>query len=185
MKNKNLQSVGFLLQPTTYNLQPNRGFAMLFSVLVASLLVVVGFSIFNLALKETTISTAGRESQVAFYAANSGMECALYWNLKRNAFATSTDASEVARAGAISAKCNGATVNNSFTQSGLSVLTSASDIPVTDVNGSCFDVTISKNPNSPKPGQMLTVIESQGHNICGAAGRKVERGLRATIITNM
>ena len=58
------------------------GFALLFSVLVASLLLTIGLSIFRIALKELSISTAARQSIHAFYAADSGRECALYWDSK-------------------------------------------------------------------------------------------------------
>ncbi|MFA6095589.1 MAG: hypothetical protein WC767_01990 [Candidatus Paceibacterota bacterium] len=70
-----------------------RGFAMLFAVLVSSVLLSIGLSIFNLTVKELTLSSSGRESQFAFYAADSGAECALYWDFKASSpvmFATSS-----------------------------------------------------------------------------------------------
>src|SRR5581483_9987816 len=70
----------------------NKGFAMLFAVLVASLLLAIGISIFNLTVKELILSSSGRESQFAFYAADTGAECAIYWDFKGvDIFATSTD----------------------------------------------------------------------------------------------
>ncbi len=174
---RNLQPTTYNLQPSPRSLQPNRGFAMLFSVLISSLLVVIGLSIFNITLKELTISTSGRESQTAFYAANSGMECALYWDLKEKAFATSTTDYTSQQVNAV---CNAERVNTSISR-GATTVTTASNIPVTDSNGSCFDIIISKTPAS----QMTTTIESRGKNICGSSGRRVERGLKATIVTNM
>lgn len=56
------------------------GFALLFSVLIASLLLTIGLSIFNIALKELAISTATQRSIHAFYAADSGRECIIYWS---------------------------------------------------------------------------------------------------------
>lgn len=58
------------------------GFALLFSVLLSSLLLTIGLSIFSIALKEMEISTATRQSIHAFYAADSGRECLYYWDLK-------------------------------------------------------------------------------------------------------
>lgn len=58
-----------------------KGFTLLFAVLVSVLVLAVGASIINIALKQVILSGAGRESQFAFYAANSGIECALYWDL--------------------------------------------------------------------------------------------------------
>ncbi len=57
-----------------------KGYALLFSVLISSLLITIGLSIFNLSLKEIMISTSERESQVAYYAAYSAFECLRYWN---------------------------------------------------------------------------------------------------------
>jgi hypothetical protein len=59
----------------------NKGFALLFSVLISSLLLTIGLSIFSIALKELAISTATRQSVHAFYAADSGREYALYQDL--------------------------------------------------------------------------------------------------------
>ena len=166
------------------NLPPSRGFAMLFSVLISSLLVVIGLSIFNITLKELTISTSARESQIAFYAANSGMECALYWDLKgnglRSAFASTTG--DIASAQSVSALCNGVKVNSATsatTEFEFKVNNSG------DSNGPCAKVKVVKTPGSPTVEKMTTVIESRGKNICDASGRRVERGLKATIITQI
>ena len=69
------------------------GFAMLFAVLVASILLAIGISIFSLTTKELILSAADRESQFSFYSADTGAECALYWDFQPSAwiFATSTD----------------------------------------------------------------------------------------------
>jgi hypothetical protein len=66
----------------------NKGFALLFSVLVSSLLLTIGLSIFSIALKELAISTATRQSIHAFYAADSGRECAKYWDTKKGQIST-------------------------------------------------------------------------------------------------
>lgn len=65
----------------TFNLKNNKGFALLFSILISSILLTIGLSIFNIALKELAISTATRQSIHSFYAADSGLEYALYLDL--------------------------------------------------------------------------------------------------------
>lgn len=57
------------------------GFTLYYAVLISAVLITVGASMANLALKEFTLSAAVRESEYAFYAADSGTECALYWDL--------------------------------------------------------------------------------------------------------
>jgi Tfp pilus assembly protein PilX len=58
------------------------GFTLLFATLVASLLLSLGISILDITLQNYILSSTGRESQYAFYAADSGLECALYWDRK-------------------------------------------------------------------------------------------------------
>lgn len=64
----------------------NRGFTLLLAALLASLLSSLALAIFNIAQKEVILSSIGRDSQFAFYAADAGAECALYWDFKYNAF---------------------------------------------------------------------------------------------------
>jgi hypothetical protein len=63
-----------------------RGFTLLLATLLASLLSAIGLAIFNIAQKEVVLSSIGRDSQFAFYAADAGAECALYWDFKHDAF---------------------------------------------------------------------------------------------------
>jgi hypothetical protein len=59
-----------------------KGFALLFSVLVSSLLLTIGLSVFSISLKELFISTVARQSIHAFYAADSGREHAIFQDTK-------------------------------------------------------------------------------------------------------
>jgi len=75
-----------------------KGFTLLFSVLVTSLLLAIALSIIGLSTKHNLISSIGRESQVAFYSADSGLECAKYWDqptVDRDAFSTSTPRTDI------------------------------------------------------------------------------------------
>ena len=58
------------------------GFTLIFAVLIVSLLIAIAISISNIALKQLAISAVSRESQIAFYAADSGAECAIYWDVQ-------------------------------------------------------------------------------------------------------
>lgn len=78
--------------------QHSKGFTLFVALIVSSMLLAVGFSLSNIILKQLIFSNSGRESQLAFYAADSGAECALYWDRKdmlgyttyEGAFATSS-----------------------------------------------------------------------------------------------
>lgn len=63
------------------NQKKNKGFVLLFSVLISSLVLAVGISVISIALKQVVLSGSGRDSQYAFYVANTGAECALFWDL--------------------------------------------------------------------------------------------------------
>lgn len=75
-----------------------KGFTIFFAMLVASLSLAVGVAIFDLTVRELDLSATASQSQYAIYAADTGAECALYWDLKctlggcqeNSAFATSS-----------------------------------------------------------------------------------------------
>jgi hypothetical protein len=64
----------------TNKFNKNKGFTLLFAVLVSVLILSVGISIINLSVKQVSLSGSGRESQYAFYAANTGIECVYFWD---------------------------------------------------------------------------------------------------------
>lgn len=67
-----------------------RGFTLLFAALIASIVLSLGSAIFEIAQKQVTLSSLGRDSQFAFYAADTIAECALYWDFRYSYFSTST-----------------------------------------------------------------------------------------------
>jgi len=162
-----------------------KGFAMLFAVLTSSVLLSIGLSIFNLTIKELALSSSGRESQAAFYAADSGVECALYGDIKGSYFATSSDSASTP-----SFQCAGQTIVVSEARTSSAATTTFSFAPVeataTLLNGPCVLVTVAKHNVS---GQDYTDIISRGYNVGYAANGtsnecvaddslKVERALR-------
>lgn len=78
---RNLKPKYSWLQVSGYRLQ-ERGFTLFYAVLVSSLLLALGLAIFNITYKELILSSGARESATAFYAADAGLECALFWDRK-------------------------------------------------------------------------------------------------------
>ena len=75
-----------------------RGFTAFFAVLISSLALAVGLSIYDLLVRELLLSQTAVQSQYAIFAADAGVECALYWDAKAPAlngapsvFGTSTN----------------------------------------------------------------------------------------------
>ena len=60
------------------NNKKEKGYTLLFAVLVSSLVLAIGISILNVSKKEFLLATSARDSSEAFYAADSGLECAVY-----------------------------------------------------------------------------------------------------------
>lgn len=132
------------------------GFTLLLSVLIASLLLSIGLSIFNIALKELILSSSGRDSQFAFYAADSGTECALYWDIKESAFSTTSPRTIT---------CN----NQNFEVGGGESSSFTMNFPPEPY---CATVSVLKQDEA-------TIIESRGYNTCSQQNpRRVERGIR-------
>jgi hypothetical protein len=71
-------------------LNSSGGYTLLFSILITSLVVAIGVSILNIARKELILTGGAYQSQSAIYAADNGLECAVYWD-GFGSFATSTD----------------------------------------------------------------------------------------------
>lgn len=69
-----------------------RGFTLLLAALISSIVLSIGAAIYGIAIKELQLSTLGRNSQYAFFAADTGAECALYWDVRYAYFASTTPA---------------------------------------------------------------------------------------------
>lgn len=61
------------------NQKTESGFALLMSLIVVGVLISMGLSVLELSIKQVRLSTNARDSEIAFHAANAGMECGRYW----------------------------------------------------------------------------------------------------------
>jgi Tfp pilus assembly protein PilX len=62
----------------TYKNNANRGFVLLFSVTVSSILLAIALGVANIALKEIKFSTSIKDSNNALFAADTAIEYTLY-----------------------------------------------------------------------------------------------------------
>src|SRR3989344_3678709 len=142
------------------------GFTLLLSILVVSVVLSVGLGIFDIMTKELKLSGIGRESQIAFYAADAGIECFFYWEIKHPGLADS--AFEPATGVTNRISCAG---NNNIEIKGSSPY--SFNLPLSD--NSCAKITVTKSS--------FTTVESRGYNIkdCDSTSSfKVERAIRVT-----
>jgi Tfp pilus assembly protein PilX len=160
--------------------ETNRGFAMLFSVLVSSVLLSIGLSIFNLTVKELALSSSGRESQFSFYAADSGVECALYWDFKGQYIFATSSSSRTPSPSSPDCASQSININPSQTTSNSATTQFSFQIPNTLPSGGsapyCVTVLVSKTVNN---NIVSTTIDSRGYNTCDTNDpARVERALR-------
>jgi hypothetical protein len=159
-----------------------KGFTILVAVVTAGILLIIAMSIGGIALKEQVLSIVNKESQVAFYAADTGMECALYWDQKKGSFAPTTDANGNALipTGSTAINCNNenitATLATPFPSDDYSYTFKVSGIKVGDSGvTTCSVVMVGKNISEPN--KTKTDIYSYGYNTCDASLTRVERGI--------
>ncbi|MDE2071542.1 MAG: hypothetical protein KGI70_02290 [Patescibacteria group bacterium] len=168
---------------TIYFRQP-RGFTLFFAMLIASLAIAIGVAIYDLTVRELDLSATASQSQYAIYAADTGAECAIYWDLKypglgSTAFATSS----TSRPPQSGVTCNGTDIAAAGVGAGTwpipggtpTAATSSFVLSIPSGNGQtyCAVVTVAKVGNPA-----LTRIISQGYNTCTEGGVRLERSLQ-------
>lgn len=146
-----------------------RGFTLLIAVVLTSVLLSVGLALLDIALKQVTLSSTARQSQYAFYAADSAMECALYWDQQMNVFRWDFPGSQ--GNSALNVKCGGFDVTN-YVVSQASVRITTYDVPCAG-GGINASVEVHKNQVG------VTNIYANGYNTCNQNDpRRIERGLK-------
>jgi Tfp pilus assembly protein PilX len=152
-----------------YKLSTNKGFTILFAVLIASILLAIGVAIFEITVRELRLSSIARESQKAIYAADSGTECALYFAIPGSAhgiYSTTTPSTFV---------CNG----QSFPNIG-GVGYGATSTFTVSYSALCATISIGTHLLNAQ-GQVRTIIESRGYSSCDVTDpNRIERAFRVT-----
>lgn len=159
------------------------GFTLFVAVLVSSLLLAVGFSIGTIVLKQLTIAGGGGGSQVAFYAADSAIECATYWDRKKadgttwtiGPFSTSTladdgfDPSASMQCGpngevkGLTKTCDNAAICNAASLAATTTFSISFKDPYNPTYLACASVSVYKQYD-PLTSEEYTRMESRGYN---------------------
>jgi hypothetical protein len=160
----------FLIQINKINKKERKnGFVLLYTMILASIILSITFGILNVALKETNFSVSARATNEAFFAADTGAECALYYDKTAdptlNPFNSQNPQMMI--------YCSDA-------QSETNVMPFQDDhtwqFPVLGLGSAragCAIVTVSKNPDD-----FSTTVISKGYNNC--VSKSVERELKVT-----
>ena len=163
------------------------GFTLFVAMVVASLLLAVGFSIGNIILKQLLLAGSGKDSQVAFYAADAGAECAQFWDTKNSdgssalgdgIFATSSPATGNISCGSRGSMAYSKTVDVPSNYAVTSFAIDYSDVSGYGVEGyrACAVIKLEKGfaLNALNESVPYTKITSRGYNsnYTGASGGK-------------
>lgn len=146
-----------------------RGFTLLIAILLSTIAVTLGVSLLEVSYKQVILSSTAKQSQYAFYSADSAMECALYYDQQFNAFSYSNPMAS----GSIT--CDTRVITN-FTNP-----TSAGPKRVTTFTVPCAGSGESARVIIYKYNSGVTNIYANGYNTCNANdARRIERGLKVS-----
>jgi hypothetical protein len=180
----------------TFSQKRNHGFTLFIAMIVTTLVLGVGFSISAIVLKQLKLASSGRESQIAFYAADSAAECALFWDRQKGtSIVGATDASDVPdspfaigvdplpdeidkiRCGTGTDGGNTGRISGLASEVNGNAKTTTFYVAFDDDSRSCARVRVTKE-------QSDTRIDVRGYNApfvtddCQLSARSIERGLK-------
>ena len=150
-----------------------RGFTLLIAVILSSVVLSVGLALLNVAYKQLLLSSSAKQSQYAFYAADSALECALYYDQHFDLF--NLNPYEMKGSDIV---CGGQPILGTLSQSG------------TSPKKSTFYITCPNNPTLSQarvdiyknsPGTPTNSIYATGDSSCNPEDpRRIERGIKVT-----
>lgn len=143
-----------------------KGISLVVALIMTTLLLAISMSIGNIILRQLRITNTSTNSQSAFYAADSALECALYWDTQTDG--TIAGSFDVAIFGTTTTHQTGSLnpircgVNSESPMSFVKTANDSSNAIATttfdiDYGNTCAHVEIVKNPNR-------TVISTRGYN---------------------
>ncbi len=187
------------MKDKSYKNRIKSGYTLLFSIIVASVVLSIAAFILSVSRKQFILSSVSRDSTMAIYAADSAMQCVIssVWN---DRLSTSTEG------GGTSVYCNGGIVTGSYVEvpgagdpshnmrngdvggTVYKIHTTSTPLGFDFRNDTCALVSITDGYDITS-GKHKTIIESRGYNDQFSAPctpgknnpRTVERAIRLTV----
>lgn len=139
----------------------NKGYAILYTVVIISIIMTIAIGLSNSVNKQMILSSVARDSQAAFYQADTAIECALAIQFKHSGYSAGDQFS-------CGLKSNGSDVTLTANQISPNIFSITPDIS----SGACFDIYVDES--NPTPDNRL--IKASGYSECNPANpRRVER----------
>lgn len=148
------------------NRNKNKGYAILFTVVIVGIISMITIGLSNSAYKQTILSSVAKDSATAFYQADIGSECALYAD-KMLFFSPDQTSTKYNCAGHIMDYSNPIADNYQLVPENQ------------NTTAKCFRIEVSKKDDAVIGPS--TEILSKGYNMCNKGNlRTVERGIKVT-----
>lgn len=147
--------------------RPQRGFTLLVAIILSSVMLALALALLDVTYKQVLLSSTAKQSQFAFYAADSALECVLYYDQRFDAFGTNPNHVSTV-------SCNGQDI--SFTSTGATPKVTTFTIPCAAGAGTeQARVEIYKGYPTGDPSRLYAT----GYSSCSPDdGRRIERGVR-------
>ncbi len=142
----------------------NTGFVLLFAVTISAILLAIALGVMSVTYKELIFSTSARATNDAFFAADNGAECALYYDkLSNSQFPINGTAPTnlICGSNTFSPTSSGIATNKTyaFTLVGMG-----------STGTSCAKVTLNKQVDPLNASRIIVTMTSDGYNLGGGAG---------------
>lgn len=144
-------------------IKKNKGFILFLSLLIMSVALSIAFSVFEIFIFQIVLTGNIRDSQSAFYAADSALECVYYSDINK---------SDIPLNGAGKATCNN--VTTTFNMTG-----GIGNFQLFFNNGSCAKVLLDFNNPAPYTHKVQSFGRNKytGNDCDAPYSRRVERGI--------
>ncbi len=167
------------MKKTILKFKEQKGVTLYVAIVVTSALLLVSFAIADVTLKQAALASINRDSHIAFFAADTGVECALFWDLKNtlggSAFATSSSSVINCNGDSNNPENQNISINPVFGSGGQATSTFQINFKP---EAACAIVSVSKSYSGPT---LNTLIEAKGYNSCDVNNpRRVERAVRVS-----
>lgn len=147
-----------------------KGFALLFTVLLVSITLSIAIGVSNITYKQAILSSLAKDSQIAFYQADTGAECGLYYEFTRSAFPEGSTIGDVQSSEFRELECGEEVLDFDQAASSNDYFVFRFD-SYDSLPSSCFSLVFDKTGTD-------NIIQSYGYNICSTSHpRQVERAL--------
>lgn len=164
------------LATTVQTKEPSKGFAMLFTVLIISLILSIAVGISNLTLRQTILSSLAKDSGIAFYQADAAVECGMFQDTEGNFPLGTTVGAGASTDAKPTFKCNNLDMTIDTDVSSTDNITYVSQ-SLMGTNQPCFSIVFDKRATALGG---KSVVRGLGYSMCTQGPRQVERLLQVS-----